>query len=230
MRDENVTPEAKEFAEAIHGLLQELIDEGEKNTTILYVHGLGSTKDSSTAAALRKFFPKYTVCSFDVPFDPDEAVKEVLKQAEENNAYAVVGTSLGAFYASFVPNTPKILINPALDPSKELEKFFGKHEYFGVREDGVQTYTVDETYLAKLAALEKEYAESVYNEDMKEDTYGLFSDGDDVVNDREKFASLFGDKYSTGDGGHRLTEDNVKNDLVPLVHKIIGKYYYGTED
>ena len=92
---------------------------------VLYLHGLGSSGQSSTVKALARQ-------GFDV-IAPDyrpqfykESMMRLITLVETASPSAVVGTSLGGYYALKLYercSLPTIAINPCFDPSLLLEKY-----------------------------------------------------------------------------------------------------------
>ncbi|WP_160012744.1 YqiA/YcfP family alpha/beta fold hydrolase, partial [Rhizobium sp. 18055] len=68
---------------------------------------------------------------------------------------AVVGSSLGGFYASWVaqhkPGCASVLLNPAVDPARDLERYIGQQTAW---HDPSEQFYFRPEYIAELRALE----------------------------------------------------------------------------
>ncbi len=90
---------------------------------ILYVHGLGSSSQSSTAQQLRCHFPKVLKDSFeffspDIPELPNEAIPFIELFVALNSIDLVIGSSLGGFKVlncNFDYQVKRVVINPVVD-------------------------------------------------------------------------------------------------------------------
>ena len=161
---------------------------------ILYVHGLGGTKNGSTSKNLKEICNKNNIdfYSFDVPFDPIKAVTTIINFIKENNIDAVISSSLGAFYtlnASLrFDNLKTIVINPAFDVYNDILNNFGKgiKEYRGIREDGIQQYELNDNYYEALLILKKVFDREISNQKF-DNWYGYFSTNDEYFSHKKEF-------------------------------------------
>lgn len=82
---------------------------------IIYLHGLSSSGQSITAKKLRELLPDDNVVTPDIPVSPIKALQLLLSLAGEYGAddTIVIGTSMGAMYASQMKGYRRILVNPA---------------------------------------------------------------------------------------------------------------------
>lgn len=100
------------------------------NNQVIYIHGYGSNGNSETASGLRKhldgqFEVKSPSYSWTKPLEALSGLEALFKLSAPNRP-VIVGSSLGGFYANVLArslNTPAILINPSLYPSKSLGKY-----------------------------------------------------------------------------------------------------------
>lgn len=98
--------------------------------TIVYIHGFGSTAaTSSTCQSLQDWFPGDEVVCLDYDYmNPHQSAEDLLEEIEDighENIDLVVGSSLGGFWARYVANEyniPLMMINPSLDPARNLRK------------------------------------------------------------------------------------------------------------
>ena len=104
-------------------------------THLLYLHGFRSSPQSAkarqVAARVAVRHPGVTWWCPQLPPSPREAMAMVMDgiAAWPAHAMAVVGSSLGGFYATHVSETrgcKAVLLNPAIDPARDLAKYIGE--------------------------------------------------------------------------------------------------------
>ena len=104
-------------------------------THLLYLHGFRSSPQSfkaqRLAAWLRAQRPDVTWWCPQLPPSPRDAMSLVSRGTERWAAerMAVVGSSLGGFYASVVAERtgcPAVLLNPAINPARDLASYIGE--------------------------------------------------------------------------------------------------------
>jgi predicted esterase YcpF (UPF0227 family) len=105
-------------------------------TRLLYLHGFRSSPQSAkavrTAAWLQQHCPQVHWWCPQLPPSPREAMdllREGLRGAQRS-ATAVIGSSLGGFYATALAEefgVRAVLLNPAVDPARDLERSIGEH-------------------------------------------------------------------------------------------------------
>jgi predicted esterase YcpF (UPF0227 family) len=103
-------------------------------THLLYLHGFRSspqsTKASKLATWVQQHRPDITWWCPQLPPSPREAIELVLQRVLAWPAanMAVIGSSLGGFYAGVVANRVgcrAVLLNPAVDPARDLAAHIG---------------------------------------------------------------------------------------------------------
>lgn len=104
-------------------------------THLLYLHGFRSSPQSvkaqRMAAWVKKHAPRLTWWCPQLPPSPREAV-EILATGVADwpvERMAIVGSSLGGFYATVLAERlgcKAALINPAVDPARDLAKYIGE--------------------------------------------------------------------------------------------------------
>ena len=144
-------------------------------THLLYLHGFRSSPKSDKArqlAALREArYPDLIWWCPQLPPSPQQAMAMVTQGIADwpRGSMAVVGSSLGGFYATWVAEQMAcraVLLNPAVNPARDLEKYIGEQtswhdpqERFFFRSEYVQELrdltstelTLPERYLAVIA-------------------------------------------------------------------------------
>ena len=101
------------------------------NSTIVYIHGYGSSPASSTAQHLQQSFPgEDFVCpSIDHSKDPSDIkaqIDDLAKFLLDQNDPIVVGSSAGGFWADYLGSEygiKTVLVNPSLRPSTNYKKY-----------------------------------------------------------------------------------------------------------
>ncbi|MBQ7003466.1 MAG: hypothetical protein IJN57_05815 [Oscillospiraceae bacterium] len=178
--------------------------------TILYLHDIGSSGGGNTVRLLREAYPDSTIISPELPTHPARAMEFIRLLRLLRNYDAVIGTSLGGFYAMQCPEILKILINPFMFAAEDIPRAigFGVHEYLVKRRDGETTYTIDADYVS---ALQKQQA-------------AFFGTQDHIVKHGEDFAKLYSsERMAAADFGHRMTEEVFYRDFLPFLEKVYAK-------
>ncbi|HNT38551.1 MAG TPA: YqiA/YcfP family alpha/beta fold hydrolase [Rubrivivax sp.] len=108
-------------------------------THLLYLHGFRSSPRSFKAlrvqAWLQQHRPDVTWACPQLPPSPRAAVEEAQAVLARWPAgrFAVAGSSLGGFYATVLAEATgcrTVLLNPAVDPARDLAPHVGEHSYF----------------------------------------------------------------------------------------------------
>jgi predicted esterase YcpF (UPF0227 family) len=144
-------------------------------THLLYLHGFRSSprsfKAERMAAWVREHQPQVRWWCPQLPPSPRDAMRQVFDgvAAWPADGMAVVGSSLGGFYATVVAERlgcPAVLLNPAVHPARDLaahigeqtafhdpeEHFFFRSEYIDeLREMTPASLTAPHRYLAVIA-------------------------------------------------------------------------------
>lgn len=211
---------------------------------ILYVHGLGSGAGSRSAGLLDKYLKertgepsgessvRYQVLAPEIPQDPIEAIEFIRTFTDVD---LIAGSSMGGFYAlTAAADIPRVVINPCLFPSRQLEEKIGRgtYEYFCPRSNG-RFYTIDDEYLEKLSR-----AELVLHEGLGEKIRSglivkcIMSTDDELLgpenadNGRKVFRA---EDITYVTGGHRMTDEmaRIAAGLVELIlFRSVGNDYF----
>ena len=104
-------------------------------THLLYLHGFRSSPQSAkaqkVAARVQAQHPGVTWWCPQLPASPREAMAMLMHGISDwpVASMAVVGSSLGGFYATWVAEKAlcrAVLLNPAVDPARDLQKYVGE--------------------------------------------------------------------------------------------------------
>lgn len=189
-------------------------------TTILYLHGFNSAGESNTAGLLREAFPEIALAAPSYCAHRPAEAKAQLNAAvesyhEKGEPLVLVGSSLGGFWARYfgvLKGLSCLQINPAINPSVQLEKYLGPNVNFSTKEP----YDFDSSALAEYAQMEQEVLGSPRRGAAPSAI--LFS-SDPVINVPKTFAWLKqrGDSVTLASGGgHRVDAS-----MVPAISKAL---------
>lgn len=174
---------------------------------ILYIHGLGSDKNTSTGKYLKQYFGednKVIVDTFEL-LDPQKMLVHLGKMLSKYKIDLIVASSLGAFYALNIGSRlPKVLFNPCMKPSNELPKLI----------DDLSAKTIN-----KFQMLEK----SIYNIVDAEDratTYAAFAGNDELFSYLSFYKHTYKINFKIISGGHRVGNENIKKVLDEALPKL----------
>jgi len=109
---------------------------GSPVTHLLYLHGFRSSPQSHKAQAMAAYMAQHHPgvlwwCP-QLPPSPAQAMALLLEgiAAWPRGSMAVVGSSLGGFYATWIAEATgclALLINPAVDPARDLARYIGEN-------------------------------------------------------------------------------------------------------
>lgn len=195
----------------------------EKKRQVVYLHGLSSSGQSTTAQRLRRTLPKHEVISPDIPVQPEVAISELRRLASTLRPDAIiVGTSMGAMFARMFHGFRRILINPSFHTSRHLSEKTGcRLPFHNPRKDGAKDFEVTEKLVKKYEKLEAAQFDSSAGitrcgKDDPSLVTALFGTRDDVVDCREEYLRHHSDAREF-DGGHRLDPNTTITLVVPLI-------------
>ncbi len=201
-----------ELAERVYGVPQK--------KTIVYLHGYGSSSQSSTMKYLAKNMPDYNVIAPDIPIDPAEALPFLKDYCRTHHADLVIGTSMGGMYAMQMAGMLRICVNPALHLSEVKGVLqVGTFERFQPTADGQTHYTITEEIIEHFKEMEQNLFVRERNEG-KYDCWGFFADGDTLVNCKDEFAQHF-THVEDFHGEHRMNESVLHDVIIPAAKRIL---------
>ena len=173
---------------------------------ILYLHGFRSSPRSFKARVVQKRLEELgraheLICP-QLPASPKEALELALLLAERHAPHdlSIVGSSLGGFYATWLAerlDVPAVLINPAVNPLKNLEKHVGVTTAWHSDEP----FEFKQEYIGELAELRVEKI-------TKPERYFLLAaTGDEVLDYRDMVAHYAGARQHVIQGSdHAIPE------------------------
>lgn len=212
-----ITPE--EIRELERRLMDEVYTELMAGKTLLYIHGLASSGNSSTAKEIQRCLPRTKVLSPDLPVNPQEAYTMLCTLIDAENVDVIVGSSMGGMFANVINGTPKVLVNPSFHVSQSMRKKIGTVPFFSKRKDGATAFDITEDLCDAYADLERKQFAFFRERDTGE-TFALFGNDDDTVDNRDEYAKYFGDACDTFTGGHRLNPEAIRDRLIPIVAEL----------
>jgi predicted esterase YcpF (UPF0227 family) len=172
---------------------------------ILYLHGFRSSPRSAKArivqARMEALGRAHELICPQLPASPKAAMELVLTLAERHaDRIAIVGSSLGGFYATWLAERfgcRAVLINPAVDPLKDLDKHVGVTTQWHSSEP----FEFKREYIDELAALKVERIT------QPERYLLLAATGDEVLDYRDMVAHYAGAHQHVIDGSdHAVSE------------------------
>lgn len=158
-------------------------------THLLYLHGFRSSPQSTKArlmaAAVAERHPAVHWWCPQLPPSPREAMALVLAgiAAWPHKRMAVVGSSLGGFYATCVAGETgcrAVLLNPAVHPARDLARHLGEHSGW---HDPAQRFTFTEAHVQELRVLEDASRHAL--REAEPPHYALIAKGDEVLSWQE---------------------------------------------
>lgn len=188
-----------------------------KPMKILYIHGLSSSGSSSTADSLRHYLRDDTILTPDIPIDPQEALTMLQELVEREGVDLVIGTSMGGMFAQRLRGYNKILVNPSFHVSRSMRSKLGINKFLSARADGATHYEITKELCDRYEELERTQFEGITDAE-REITLGLFGIADDVVNCMNEYQQHY-TRCDWFNGGHRLSEDNIKFTLLYDIEK-----------
>lgn len=194
-----------------------------KKRQVVYLHGLSSSGQSTTAQRLRRTLQKHEVISPDIPVQPEVAVTELKRLASLLRPDAIiVGTSMGGMYAQLFRGFHRILINPSFHVSNHLTESEGKRlPFHNPRVDGAKDFEVNKKLVKKFEKLEEKQFDPKFGiigkrQDSPDQVVAFFGKDDTVVNCKDEYLEHYS-RYVDFDGGHRLDPNSTITLVVPEI-------------
>ena len=176
-------------------------------THLLYLHGFRSspqsTKARQMAARLAQDHPAVHWWCPALPASPRESIEQVLRGTTDWPAsqMGVVGSSLGGFYATVVAQArgcKAVLLNPAVDPARDLAKYIGEQTAF---HDPAERFFFRAEFVDELRAITPAAIT------RPERYLAVIAKGDEVLDWREMSARYAGCRIKLLEGGDHALSD-----------------------
>lgn len=176
-------------------------------THLLYLHGFRSSPQSAkarqVAAWMQRRHPEVTWWCPQLPPSPREAMDMVSEGIADwpHAAMAVMGSSLGGFYATHVAETcgcKAVLLNPAVNPARDLAKYIGEQTSW---HDPDERFFFEPRFVDELQTL-------THGPVARPDNYfALIAKGDEVLDWREMTGRYPGAQIRLLEGGDHAISD-----------------------
>ena len=175
-------------------------------THLLYLHGFRSSPQSAKArkmaALVASRYPAVTWWCPQLPPSPAQAMREIMAGiAGWPHTMAVIGSSLGGFYATWVAEQKAckaVLLNPAVEPARDLKAYIGEQTAW---HDASETFFFEPAFVDELREL--------HAGPLKTPQHYLtvIAKGDEVLDWREMTARYAGAHIRLlEDGDHALSD------------------------
>jgi predicted esterase YcpF (UPF0227 family) len=176
-------------------------------THLLYLHGFRSSPQSAKAkrmaAWMKKHQPKLTWWCPQLPPSPREAI-DMLRDGIARwprHRMALVGSSLGGFYATVLAemlDCPAALLNPAVDPARDLARHIGETTSWHDEQD---KFFFRPEFIDELAAMTPRQPTRLQR------YFAVIATGDEVLDWREMSARYRGAHLRIVEGSdHQLSD------------------------
>lgn len=176
------------------------------NAYVLYLHGFRSSPKSFKARVVQKALADagraHELICPQLPASPKEAMALALLLAERHapGKLSIIGSSLGGFYATWLAErlgVPAVLLNPSVNPLKNLEHHVGVTTAWHSDEP----FEFRREYIDELAALRVERIT------RPERYYLIAATGDEVLDYRDMVAHYAGARQHVIQGSdHAISE------------------------
>jgi uncharacterized protein len=180
---------------------------GMRVTHLLYLHGFRSspqsTKARQVAARVAERHPTVTWWCPQLPPSPKLAMQMVMQgiAAWPDASMAVIGSSLGGFYATHVAQKKgckAVLLNPAVNPARDLGKYIGEQTAW---HNPQERFFFEPGFVEELRALE---CGPLHHPDR---VLAIIAKGDEVLDWREMAGRYPGAAIKLLEGGDHALSD-----------------------
>lgn len=176
-------------------------------THLLYLHGFRSSPQSAKARRMAAWVQATRTdlhwwCP-QLPPSPREAMAMVEDTVRSWPAQrmAVIGSSLGGFYATAVAERfgcPAVLLNPAIDPARDLARYIGEQTAF---HDPAERFFFRAEFIDELRAI----TPAAITEPQR--YFAVIAKGDEVLDWREMSSRYAGCRIKLLEGGDHALSD-----------------------
>ena len=176
---------------------------------LIYFHGFNSAGNGATSLLLKEALKDFNIISPTYPVhDPLESfisintiINNVLAKLNNQDKLILAGTSMGGFWAKLFSNFLKIdavIINPALHPGTQLEKYLGVNTNFSTNE----SYLFSDAFLYGYKIIQHLYSDNSNDQNI----IAFLGTNDDLIDYKKSLRDLSGIRETIIiDGmGHRI--------------------------
>ena len=176
-------------------------------THLLYLHGFRSSPQSAKARLMAQLMatkhPDIHWWCPQLPPSPREAMDLLLAGVIDwpRASMAVVGSSLGGFYATYVAEQMgcrAALLNPAVDPARDLAKYIGEQSSW---------HDADERFFFKPEFVQELRDLTLTGLSQPDRYFALIAKGDEVLDWREMTGRYAGAPIELLEGGDHAISD-----------------------
>ncbi len=177
-------------------------------THLLYLHGFRSSPQSAKAkkmaAVIAQDYPGTLWCCPQLPPSPALAMRGIMEEIQawpKGSGMAVIGSSLGGFYATWVAEQAgckAVLLNPAVQPSRDLANYIGEQTSW---HDPGESFFFKPEFVDELKALQGGPLR------QPENYLAVIARGDEVLDWREMTARYKNTQIRLLEGGDHALSD-----------------------
>lgn len=176
-------------------------------THLLYLHGFRSSPQSHKARTMAQVmtqrYPEVVWWCPQLPPSPQAAIAMLMDGLADwpPDTMAVVGSSLGGFYATHVAaqtSCRAVLLNPAVHPARDLARYIGEQTSW---HDAQERFFFRPEFVQELRELESTAALPA------DRTLAIIAKGDEVLDWREMHAHYQGAQIQLLEGGDHALSD-----------------------
>ncbi len=176
-------------------------------THLLYLHGFRSSPQSHKAHIMAQYMsthhPEVLWWSPQLPPSPRASAALLMDGVKDwpRDSMAVMGSSLGGFYATWVAQQTgcqAVLLNPAVNPARDLAKYVGEQTCW---QDPQEKFFFEPGFIDELRAL------TCTTITRPERTLALIAKGDELLDWREANARYGGAKIQLIEGSDHAISD-----------------------
>lgn len=188
---------------------------------ILFIHGLASSGAYKMSSTLRILLKDSTVIAPDVPIEADRALALLQEICSSERPDAIVGLSLGGFWAQKLRGFPKLLVNSDFHISRLLRSKSGQEmQYLSPRSDGERYFTITPQICDSYERLESCQFDGL-DDAERALTRGAFALDDEIVSCRDEFSRHYPGCGVSYPGGHLPNFPQVKEHLLPILEELL---------
>lgn len=188
-----------------------MTDLAPRSTHLLYLHGFRSSPSSAKARRMARWVgehrPDLVWQAPQLPPSPREAIALVRELIRDwpRDTLAVMGSSLGGFYATWVQEHTgcrAVLLNPAVDPARDLARYIGEHSCW---QNPEERFFFRPEFVDELRAIAQDLTPGAIARPQR--LLAVIAEGDEVLDWREMHARYAGSRIKLLDGSdHGLSD------------------------